>query len=175
VGIAEDADPAAVGASLDEVAAAYPDVEVQDRTQLIESQEDQINLFINMLYLLLAVAVLVALLGIVNTLALSVLERTSEIGVLRAIGMRRGQVSSMIVVESVIIAIFGALLGLAAGTGIGYVLIRSLADEGLTSFAVPWGSLLVFLVFAVALGILAALLPAWRASRVRIVDAIATE
>jgi len=175
VGIAEDADPAAVGASLDEVAAAYPDVEVQDRTQLIESQEDQINLFINMLYLLLAVAVLVALLGIVNTLALSVLERTSEIGVLRAIGMRRGQVSSMIVVESVIIAIFGALLGLAAGTGIGYVLIRSLADEGLTSFAVPWGSLLVFLLFAVALGILAALLPAWRASRVRIVDAIATE
>lgn len=175
VGVAEGGDPVAVRAGLDEVAASYPDVEVQDRTELIESQRDQINLFINMLYLLLTVAVLVALLGIINTLALSILERTSEIGVLRAIGMARHQVRRMIMVESVILAVFGALLGLAAGTGIGYVLIRSLADEGLETFAMPWGTLLAFLVIAIVLGVVAALLPAWHAARVRIVDAIATE
>jgi len=123
---------------------------------------------------MLALAVVIAVLGIVNTLALSVTERTREIGLLRAIGMSRRQLRRMIRLESVVMAIFGAVLGLIVGLGFGISLQRTLADDGISELRVPGVQLVIFLVVAALVGVLAAVWPARRAAKLDVLRAIAT-
>ena len=125
--------------------------------------------------MLLALAILIALIGIVNTLMLSVFERTHEIGLLRAVGMKRRQVRAMIRSESVIIALFGAVVGIVIGTGLGVALASSLRNNGVTNIAVPIASLIGFLVLSGLLGLVAASWPARRAANLDVLAAIAAE
>jgi len=149
-------------------------VAVYDKQEFAESIRDQVNQLLYMIYGLLALAIVIAVIGIVNTLGLSVIERTREIGLLRAIGMSRARLRRMITLESVAIAVLGAVLGMALGLVIGVLLRQSLKDD-LTSLGLPLSQLLVFLVIAVVVGVLAAILPAIRASRLNVLDAIASE
>ena len=128
-----------------------------------------------LIYALLGLAVIIAILGIVNTLALSVIERTREIGLLRAVGLSRRQLRRMVRLESVTIAVVGALLGVALGIGFGVVLQRSQESQGIAQLAIPWGRLGLFVVLAAVVGVLAAWFPARRAARLDVLKAIATE
>ncbi len=132
-------------------------------------------MMLTLVYALLALAVLIALLGIANTLALSIVERTRELGLLRAVGMARRQARSMIRWESVITAIIGAILGLAIGTFFGWALVSALESEGITELSIPVGLLLLYVLVAGLAGVLAALPPARRAARLNVLEAIATE
>ena len=122
-----------------------------------------------------AVAGIVAILGIVNTLVLSVVERTRELGLLRAVGATRRQVRAVVRRESVLMSLLGAVTGLALGTGAGVALSRALADEGISRVTVPGPTLVVYLVVAALVGVLAAIGPARRASKVDVLEAITTE
>jgi putative ABC transport system permease protein len=173
--MAPGAEAAAVQEDLDRALADFPNVRVLDQSEFKESISDQIGQLLTFLFALLVLAVLIALLGIVNTLALSVFERTREIGLLRAVGMSRQGIRRTIVVEAFIIAVFGAALGMLVGVAFGALLQRILASEGIEEFAVNGPQLVLFLVLAALGGVLAAVWPAWRASRLRILDAIATE
>ena len=154
---------------------SYPSVKVQTQAEFKKTQQAQVNQLLGLVYVLLALAVLVALIGIVNTLMLSVFERTHEIGLLRAVGMRRRQVRSMIRSEAVILSVFGALIGVAIGTGLGVAFAASLKQQGITDIVVPFTSLVVFLVLAALLGLGAASWPARRAARLDVLAAIAAE
>jgi putative ABC transport system permease protein len=118
--------------------------------------------------------VIIALIGIVNTLMLSVFERTREIGLLRAVGMKRRQIRLMIGSESLILAVFGAVIGIIIGTGLGVALVSSLRSQGITETVLPVTSLILFLVLSAGLGLLAAGWPARRAAKLDILAAIAT-
>jgi len=155
--------------------APYADAQVQTRAQFKQSEIAQVNQLLGLVYALLALAVLIALIGIVNTLMLSVLERTREIGLLRAVGMRRPQVRAMIRSESVILATFGAVIGIVIGTLMGLALVSSLRQQGLIETSVPWVRLAEFLVLAALLGLVAASWPARRAARLDVLAAIAAE
>ncbi len=175
IALADGADAAAVRRQAAALVADEPEVSVQDQSDFAAQQTSQVDTVVLMLYLLLGLAVIIAVLGIVNTLALSIVERTRELGLVRAIGMRRGQVRLMVVVESVVIAVFGALLGLAVGSGLGAAVVRALKDQGVPELSLPWASLGIFLGLAVLIGLLAAVIPAIRASRTNVLDAIAYE
>lgn len=164
-----------VQGTVDSVAKAFPNIEVQNQTEFKDAQKKQIDQLLGLIYALLGLAVLIAVLGIVNTLALSVFERTREIGLLRAIGMSRRQLRRMVRLESVVIAVFGALLGVALGVVFGLALVRAAADSGLDELAVPVGQLIGYLVAAVLVGVLAALWPARRAAKLNVLKAIATD
>ncbi len=155
--------------------APYPNVKVQSRAQFEASQSAQVNQLLGLVYALLALAVLIALIGIVNTLMLSVFERTHEIGLLRAVGMKRRQVRAMIRSESVILAVFGAIIGIIIGTGLGIALVSALHSQGITNTVVPARSLVIFLILAALLGLLAASWPARRAARLDVLAAIAAD
>jgi putative ABC transport system permease protein len=155
--------------------AGYPNVKVQSRAQFEASQAAQVNQLLGLVYALLALAVIIALIGIVNTLMLSVFERTHEIGLLRAVGMKRRQIRAMIRSESVILAVFGAVIGIVVGTGLGLALVSSLHSQGITVTTIPWSSLVVFLVLAGILGLIAASWPARRAARLDVLAAIAAQ
>src|SRR6201998_2799511 len=118
--------------------APYLNVQVQTREQFEQAQVSSITQALGLVYALLALAVLIALIGIVNTLMLSVLERTREIGLLRAVGMRRPQVRARIRSEAVILAVFGAVIGIIIGTGMGIALVSSLKNQGISDTVVPW-------------------------------------
>ena len=168
------ADVAAVRAALDRLVADNPEVSVIDQSGLLAQANSQVDTVVIMLYVLLGLALVIAILGIVNTLALSVLERTRELGLVRAIGMRRGQVVQMVTVESVVIAVFGALLGVVVGGLLGAGVVRALRDD-VPELALPWTSMVAFLVLAVVIGLFAAILPAVRAARTNVLAAIAYE
>jgi len=154
---------------------AYPNLKIQTRTEFQKSQQAQVNQLLGLVYALLALAVLIALIGIVNTLMLSVFERTHEIGLLRAVGMKRRQVRSMIRSESVILSLFGAVIGVVVGTALGVAFASSLKQQGITDLVVPVGSLVVFVVLAGLLGLAAASWPARRAARLDVLAAIAAD
>lgn len=174
INVAEGADVDEVQAALDEVVADIPVVTVQDKEGFSELIKQQVNQLLFLIYGLLALAVIIAVIGIVNTLGLSVIERTREVGLLRAVGLSRRRLRRMITLESIAIAVLGAVLGLAVGLLIGVALRQSLSED-LTVLSLPLGSLVVFLVIAVVFGVLAAIVPAVRASRMKVLDAIATE
>lgn len=153
----------------------YPQVQVRDQADYKELIRQQIAVMLYLVYALLGLAIVIAVLGVVNTLALSVVERTREIGLLRAIGLSRIQLRRMIRLESVVIAVFGALLGLALGMVWGVAVQQVLALEGLKAFAVPWGTVIAVVVGSVIVGLAAAVLPALRASRMNVLAAIAHE
>jgi putative ABC transport system permease protein len=169
-------DPGAphVGRALNRLLNPYP-VTVQTRAQFEKSAQAKVNELVGLVYVLLALAVIVALIGVVNTLMLSVFERTHEIGLLRAVGMKRRQVRSMIRAESVIIALFGALIGILIGTGLGVAMASSLRDQGVSDIVVPLANLVVFLILAALLGLAAASWPARRAANLDVLAAIAAE
>jgi putative ABC transport system permease protein len=160
---------------LDAVVADLPVVTVKDQAEFAQEQREPIDQLVLIIYGLLALALIIAVLGIVNTLALSVLERTREVGLLRAIGLSRAQLRRMIALESIVIAVLGAVLGVILGVFFGVVLLYSLRDEGLEVISLPYGQLVVFLVLAVVIGLLAAFFPARRAARLDVLRAIATE
>ncbi len=160
-------------AALEPEVAAYPTVNIQDRDEFIESQTAQLDLILNLINGLLGLAIIIAAFGIANTLRLSTIERTREIGLLRAVGMVRPQVQSTIRWEAVITAVFGALLGVVLGLFFGYAIIFALRDQGVSSFSVPVVSLIVVVVLAAIVGLLASIIPAIRASRLNILEAIA--
>ncbi|MEU9555426.1 ABC transporter permease [Streptomyces fumanus] len=162
---------AALKKSLD----AYPQYQVRDQTDYKQELKDQIGQMLNMVYGLLALAIIVAVLGVVNTLALSVVERTREIGLMRAIGLSRRQLRRMIRLESVVIALFGALLGLGLGMGWGTTAHKLLALEGLNVLDIPWPTILAVFAGSAFVGLFAALVPAFRAGRMNVLNAIATE
>jgi putative ABC transport system permease protein len=172
---AEGASPEEVRAAIETVTAPYPQIEIKDRAEFAQSREDQINQFLVVINVFLIFAVLIAFIGITNTLALSVFERTRELGLLRAVGMGRTQVRRMVRLEAVIVAVFGALLGVAVGMVFGVAVTISLPNDLVSTLAVPWGSLVIVVVVAGLVGVLAALWPAWRAGRLNVLDAIASE
>jgi putative ABC transport system permease protein len=170
---------AARGSSIDElrasanrVAARYPNLEVKDQAQFKADQIAQVNQLLGLVTVLLTLAIIIAVMGIVNTLALSVLERTREIGLLRAVGMARRQVGAMIRVESVLVAVLGGLLGIVVGIGLGWLVVQSLSGQGFDLLRIPAGRLLMFLVSSGVVGVAAALLPARKAARMDILPAI---
>jgi len=164
-----------LGPALNRVLTPYANVGYKTRAQFEQSQQDKINQELGLVYVLLALAVLVALIGIINTLMLSVFERTREIGLLRAVGMKRRQVRSMIRSESVIVALFGAVVGIVVGAGLGIALASSLRQSGVTNISLPIPSLIAFLVLSAVLGLIAATWPARRAANLDVLAAIATE
>jgi putative ABC transport system permease protein len=159
---------------LDDSLGSYPNITVQDQSEFVAQTKGQINQIVTIINILLGLSVVIALLGVVNTLALSVIERTRELGLLRAIGMARRQMKRMIRVESVLICSFGGLLGLVVGSIFGIALQQSLKEQ-VTELAFPVLTLLVYLVLAALAGAIAAALPARRASRLNVLQAIATE
>src|SRR5581483_10764742 len=163
------------GARLNRALAAYPNLSIKTRAQFVADEEANVNQLLNLIYVLLALAVIIALIGIVNTLMLSVFERTREIGLLRAVGMRRRQVRTMIRVEAVVVALLGAVVGIVIGTGLGLALSDSLRNDGVGSLSVPVGSLIVFLVLSALLGLAAASWPARRAAGLDVLAAISVE
>ncbi|MFF3291753.1 ABC transporter permease [Streptomyces sp. NPDC003023] len=162
-------------AALKKSLAEYPQYKVQNQTDFKQDLKDQIGQLLNIVYGLLALAIIVAILGVVNTLALSVVERTREIGLMRAIGLSRRQLRRMIRLESVVIALFGALLGLGLGMGWGTSAQKLLALEGLGVLDIPWPTIITVFVGSAFVGLFAALVPAFRAGRMNVLNAIATE
>ena len=150
----------------------YLVVSVQNASEFAGEQGAAIDNLLNLLYVLLLFSVVIAVLGIVNTLALSVLERTREIGLLRAIGLQRRQLGAMITIEAIATAVFGAVLGTLLGLGLGIALQRGLESQGLRTLGIPWGLIALMLVASVLVGILAAVAPSIRATRLSILGAI---
>ena len=157
------------------IVAGYPGVEIRDEDGLVEEANNQIQLLLNVIYGFLSISIFVALFGITNTLSLSVYERTREIGLMRAIGTYRKQIRRMIFIESSIISIFGAALGTGLGIFFAWSLIQTLADEGFTVFSVSIQQTFLWIGIAIIAGVIAAILPAIRASRQNILDAISYE
>jgi putative ABC transport system permease protein len=166
---------AAVLPQVSALVADSPEVTAADRTAFIEQQANGLDQIITMIQILLALAILIAVLGVINTLALSVLERTRELGLLRAIGLGRAQTMRMVTVEAVVISVFGALLGVTVGAGLGAAVVRALHGEGITDLVLPWSGMATYLVLAALVGIAAAVLPAIRAARLNVLAAIAHE
>jgi len=165
----------AVRDGIEKVVKDLPTVTVKDPQGFAAEQKQQTNQFIYFLDGLLGLAVIIAILGVVNTLGLSVIERTREVGLLRAVGVDRRQVRTMIRIESVVVAVLGGVLGTLMGVVFGTTVVVALKDQGLTDLAVPWGWLGGFLLLAAAAGVLAAVVPARRAARLDVLKAIGTE
>jgi putative ABC transport system permease protein len=172
---ADGTDAAALRGPLDRATAAYPNLQVQNESEFVGDATKQIDQLVQFFQLLLALSVGIAILGIVNTLALSVLERTRELGLLRAVGMSRRQVKRMVRVESVLVAVFGGLLGLAVGVIFGAALQRALVSQGVTELSFPIPQLALYLLLAAVAGVLAAWLPARRASKLNVLQAVAAD
>ena len=175
VRVDDGSDPAAVKAGIEKVTASNPLLVVADQTEIKERNASALNQILVVIYALLALSIVIAVLGVVNTLALSVAERTREIGLVRAVGATRRQVRRMIRWESVTITVLGAVLGLVVGLAIGLVLQRALSTSGIEVLTVPWPALLAMLAGAALVGLLAGVLPARRAARLDVLEAIATE
>jgi putative ABC transport system permease protein len=155
--------------------ADYPNVSIQDTAEFNKSQGKNVDQLLGLVNVLLALAVLIALLGVVNTLVLSVIERTRELGLLRAVGMTRRQVRSAIRWESVLIAAVGAVFGACLGLAFGAAFARALASQGITTLQVPVVQPIVYAVVAALAGVLAAITPARRAAKVDILRAVVAE
>jgi len=164
----------AARAALDKAMTAFPNVDVQDNAQAKDAQLSQFNTIINLMGALLLLAIIIALIGIVNTLALSIYERTREIGLLRAVGMTRRQMKRMVRSEAVIIAVFGTLLGVVIGLLFGRAIVASLHNDGIV-FAVPVGQIVGFVILAALAGLFAGTFPARRAANLDILKAISTD
>jgi putative ABC transport system permease protein len=171
----DGADLDTLHAEIDDILTAYPGVIVQSQAELKEQIQGDVQALLGVMIALLGLAIVIAILGIVNTLFLSVLERTREIGMLRAVGTSRWQVRWMVVLESVVIAVFGAVLGTALGLVFATALQKTLADQGIDVLRIPWLALVMYLVIAMVVGALAAAWPAYRAARLDVLRAITTE
>jgi putative ABC transport system permease protein len=169
-----DGASAATTESLESAVAEFPDAKIQTREDWITQQDEDFNQFLVMLYVLLALSVIVSIFGMVNTLVLSVYERTRELGMLRAVGMTKRQARRMVRHESVITALIGAALGLPLGIFLAALVTRALQEFDVR-FSIPWGQLVVFAIIAVIVGILAAIMPARRAAKLNVLRALQYE
>ena len=170
----KDANNEKVRAELQKVVDDYGQGKLLSRDEYIDEQAGQVNQLLGLIYGLLALSVIIAIVGIIITLLLSVFERQREIGLLRAVGMTRSQVRTTVRWESVITSLLGAVLGIVLGLGLGWVIVYALRDQGLTSFQVPVGSTVFIMVMSFVVGVLAAVYPAWRATKVDMLDALNT-
>jgi putative ABC transport system permease protein len=146
-----------------------------DQTQYQAQARQSVNTLVNMVYALLALAVVIALVGIANTLALSIYERTRELGLLRAVGTTRGQLRSIVRSEALIISLFGAIEGLVLGMVFGWAIVVAMHSEGITQLSIPVGQLLAVAVLAGLAGVVAAIAPSRRAARLNVLQAVTTE
>ena len=169
------ADKESVQGAIDEVLADNPDAQVLDQQGYEKEASGFIDGLLTFMTVMLALAVLIALLGIVNTLALSVFERTRELGMLRAIGMTRNQVRAMVRWESAVISLIGAVTGAALGIGVGLAMSQLLKDEGIKSISIPVGQVAVYVAIAAVAGVLAAVGPARSAAKVDVLKAVVTD
>ena len=169
------ADKAAVQQAISAALADHPDAKVLDQKGFEKEASGFIGQLLTFVTVMLLLAVLIALLGIVNTLALSVFERTRELGLLRAVGMTRAQVRAMVRWESVVISLIGALSGAALGIGIGLALSQALKDEGIKAIAIPAPQIALYVALAAVAGILAAVGPARSAAKVDVLRAVVTD
>ncbi len=172
--LADGADADVVRSSIEAAVADYGQGKVLSQSEYIDEQAGQVNQLLALIYGLLALSVVIAVVGIVITLLLSVLERRREIGLLRAVGMTRGQVRTTVRWESVITSLIGAVTGIVLGLGFGWVIVFALRDEGLTTFHLPIGSTVTIVITAFIVGVLAAVYPARRATKVNILEALTT-
>jgi putative ABC transport system permease protein len=153
----------------------YPNLKVQDQSDVKKDARQQVDGMITFLTVMLVLSIIIAAVGVVNTLALSVIERTREIGLLRAVGTSRRQLRRMIRLESIVIAVFGALLGISLGIAFGVAIQRGAANDGMEVLDIPVGTLAIYVVVAGFIGVVAALWPAWRASRMDVLKAIGSQ
>jgi len=167
--------PDALRADLVGVAAPYVVLSVLDKADFAAQLADQVNRLLVILYALLGLSIVIAILGIVNTLALSVIERTREIGLMRAVGLGRLQLAGIVTIESVLTALFGTVAGAAVGVAVAAAMPTVFGDVGLTTLAIPWAQLAWMLVLAAGVGVLAALWPAVRAARLPVLDAVSSD
>ena len=172
--LADGADADVVRASIEAAVADYGQGKVLSQSEYIDEQAGQVNQLLALIYGLLALSVVISVVGIVITLLLSVLERRREIGLLRAVGMTRSQVRTTVRWESVITSLIGAVTGIVLGLGFGWVIVFALRDEGLTTFHLPVGSTVFIVITAFVVGVLAAVYPARRATKVNILEALTT-
>jgi putative ABC transport system permease protein len=170
-----DADHYASRSAIEVYTDAYPQVVVENRSEFRKTQEKQLDQVLSIIQVFLGLSLLIAVLGITNTLALSVYERTRELGLLRAIGMTRRQLRRMVRWEAVIIALFGGLLGVGMGVLFGLAAIAAIPETFVDIVSIPYGSLLGYLLVSGLFGMLAAILPARRAARLNILEAISHE
>jgi putative ABC transport system permease protein len=161
-------------AAMEQALAGFPDTQLETREEWIDREDSDFNEFISFLYVMLTLAVFVSIFGMINTLVLSVYERTREIGMLRAIGMTRRQVRRMVRQESIITALIGAAIGLPLGIFLAALVNRALSEFDVR-FSIPWGQLIVLTIVAIIIGILAAIMPARRAAKLNPLEAIAYE
>lgn len=175
VDLAPGANVTAIQNQIKALTADKPMIAVSTKAEYAKAQTQMTDMVLNILYALLAVAVVIAILGIINTLVLSVMERKREIGLLRAIGLNRGQLRTMIGLESVIIAVLGSILGMGMGLLFGWGLCLAMNNQGITRIEIPWGQLGMFLGASIVVGILAAIVPSVWATRVNMLKAIAAE
>jgi putative ABC transport system permease protein len=159
---------------VNKVADRFGGIEADNKAGFIDRQIAQFDQILGLVYVLLLLAVIIALVGIVNTLALSVYERTREIGLMRAVGMSRKQLRRMIRNEALVTATFGSLLGLAIGLFFGVMIVQSFSSDGI-KLSIPFPQIVVFLILAGLAGLAAGVLPARRAARLNVLDAITTE
>jgi len=152
----------------------FPDAKVQTKAQFKSNQLKGLDLLLNLLYVLLSLSIVISLFGIVNTLVLTVFERTRELGMLRAVGMTRRQVRRMIRHESIVTALIGATLGISIGFVLAALVTTELSSQGFV-FAVPYASIVVFVLAAILVGIIAAVFPARRAARLNVLEALQYE
>ena len=169
-GVSEESARTALQAAVDK----YGQGTLLSKREYIDSQSGQINQLLGLIYGLLFLSVIIAVVGIIITLLLSVFERQREIGLLRAVGMTKSQVRTTVRWESVITSLLGAVVGIVLGVGLGWVIVYALRDQGLSSFSVPVGTTVSILIMAFVIGVLAAVYPAWRATRVNLLAAITT-
>lgn len=169
---ADGTTPEDARAALDSVLEPFPQLTVQDQAEFLDETESQINQLLAIVNVFLGLAVLIALIGIVNTLTLSVFERTRELGLLRAVGMTRRQMRRMVRWESVIVSVFGAVLGVSLGVVFGWAISDAIPDDIVANATFPLTQLAVFILAAVVVGLLAAIMPARRAAKLNILDAI---
>ncbi len=168
----DEADLAAADTAMKAVADPVPNAELQDLTEYKKTQAAQLDGFLRAINIFLALAVIIAVLGIANTLALSVFERTREIGLLRAVGMVRGQARTMISGEAVVVSLFGTALGVALGLILGIGLTRALPSSVVNTLSLPWGTIIALFIMALVAGLIAAIFPARRAAKLDVLDAI---
>jgi putative ABC transport system permease protein len=161
-------------AAIDEVVKKYGNGSLYSKSEYIEKQASSVNQLLGLIYGLLSLSIVIAVVGIVITLLLSVFERRREIGLLRAVGMTKSQVRSTVRWESVITSLIGAVVGVVLGVGLGYVVILALRDQGLSTFSVPYGSVLTILVLSFFVGVVASVYPARRATKLDILEALST-
>jgi len=166
--------PAARG-PIQRALAGYPGAQLMDEAAFARSRSAVLASLLNLITAMLVLAIIIALLGIVNTLALSVVERTRELGLLRAVGMRRGQLAQMVAAESVIIAVIGAVLGSALGLALGAALADAFTRSQQATISIPATQIAAYIVATAAAGVLAAIAPARRAARLNVLEAITAD